>query len=234
MARQSVIPALGAPPADDCLAATYFLDCDTPEVRDYAATVIADAGAQSDREKAVSLFMAVRDGWRYDPYQISYERADFRASAILASDSNWCVPKSVLLSALCRAASIPAGLGFADVRNHLQSEKLLEQMGTDLFVYHGYSLIWIDGAWRKASSAFNRELCERFGTKVLEFNGIDDALMHSYDDSGNRHMEYVNYRGEFTDLPLADIFRTFDEVYGSRFKSEPDSAHVDPAFGAGS
>ncbi|WP_153506384.1 transglutaminase-like domain-containing protein [Cumulibacter manganitolerans] len=207
------------PHSPRCTGATEFVDSDHPVVVEYAEQVCAAAGATTDRAKAVALFNAVRDGWRYDPYDVSYDPADYRASAVLASSANWCVPKSVLLTALCRAAGIPAALGFSDVKNHLQSEKLLAQMGTDLFVYHGYSLIWLDGRWRKASSAFNKELCERFGTKVLEFNGVDDALMHPYDESGNRHMQYINHRGDYDDLPLDDIFATFDEVYGERLRT---------------
>ena len=161
-----------APAPEECLEPTWFLDRDDPAVVAFAEGVVADAGATDDRERAVALFVAVRDGWRYDPYNTSNEPESFRASAVLASSSNWCVPKSVLLSAAARAVGIPARLGFADVRNHLQSEKLRERMGTDLFAYHGYSELWIDGDWRKASSAFNKELCEKFGTKVLEFDGV--------------------------------------------------------------
>lgn len=232
MATSKQISTISTPPSAACTAATELLDSDHPAVVEFARKVIAEAGARTDREKAVALFYAVRDGWRYDPYRLSYDRADYRASAILASPSNWCVPKSVLLTALCRAAGLPAALGFADVRNHLQSEKLQQTMGTDLFVYHGYSLIWIDGAWRKASSAFNKELCERFGTKVLDFDGTEDALMHAFDAAGNRHMEYVNYRGEFLDLPFDEIFATFDEVYGDGLKSDPSGGAPDPAFSA--
>lgn len=232
MPQQTDIRPIASPPQQECLSPTWFVDSDAPEVIEYAARTIEDASADTDRQKAVALFNAVRDGWRYDPYNVSYAPADFRASAVLTSGSNWCVPKSVLLTALCRSVGIPAGLGFADVRNHLQSAKLLEKMGTDLFVYHGYSVIWIDGAWRKASSAFNRELCERFGTKVLEFNGHDDALMHPYDESGNRHMEYVNYHGDVTDLPLDDIFVAFEQAYGSSFKDGHGSDTVDDAFGS--
>ncbi|WP_134324824.1 transglutaminase-like domain-containing protein [Cumulibacter soli] len=219
---------VATPPNDACSAPSRFIDSDHPEVVEHAAKIVADAGARTDREKAVALFLAVRDGWRYDPYGVSYDQSDYTASAILRSSSSWCVPKSVLLTALCRAAGIPAALGFADVRNHLQSEKLQETMGTDLFVFHGYSLIWIDGAWRKASSAFNRELCERFGTKVLDFDGTTDALMHPFDEAGNRHMEYVDQRGEFEDLPFDLIFATFDEVYGDAFKTV--SSGTDGAF----
>jgi transglutaminase-like putative cysteine protease len=217
------------PTPADCLAPTWFLDSDDPDVVAFAERVVAESGATTEREKAVALFVAVRDGWRYDPYNTSYEPEAFRASTVLASTSNWCVPKSVLLTAAARAVGIPARLGFADVRNHLQSEKLRQSMGTDLFVYHGYSELWLDGKWRKASSAFNKELCARFGTKVLDFNGVDDALMHPYDESGNRHMEYVRQRGSFVDLPLDELLAAFEEIYGKSFgrtdpESEPDEA----------
>lgn len=220
----------GSPLAPEaCLGSTWFIDSDDPGVRDFARRVIDEAGATSDRERAVALFLAVRDGWRYDPYNTSMDPGAFRASSVLASERNWCVPKSVLLAAACRAVGIPARLGFADVRNHLQSEKLRESMGTDLFVFHGYAEMWIDGAWRKASSAFNKELCERFGTKVLEFDGVNDALMHPFDESGNRHMEYVNQRGSFADLPLDEMLAAFAEVYGPDWGTS-DEAVVDDAF----
>jgi transglutaminase-like putative cysteine protease len=218
------------PAPQDCLAPTWFLDSDHPDVVEFARRTVADAGATTDRERAVALFLAVRDGWRYDPYNMSPEPEAFRASTVVRSTSNWCVPKSVLLSAAARAAGIPARLGFADVRNHLQSEKLRASMGTDLFVFHGYSELWIDGTWRKASSAFNRELCTRFGTKVLDFNGVDDALMHPFDTSGNRHMEYVHQRGSFADLPLEEILTTFVEVYGPGFGVPDGGTEPDAAF----
>jgi len=200
--------------AEYCLEATWFVDSDDRGVVEFTEQVVDEAGADTDRERSVALFVAVRDGWRYDPYASTSEPEALRASSVLTSSANWCVPKSVLLTASARAAGIPARLGFADVRNHLQSEKLRAKMGTDLFVFHGYSELWIEGRWRKASSAFNRELCERFGTKVLDFNGVDDALMHPFDKSGNRHMEYVRQRGSFVDLPLEEMLAAFAEVYG--------------------
>ncbi len=199
---------------DECLAPTSFLDSDHPSVVAFAERVCSDAHATTDREHAVALFLAVRDGWRYDPYNTGRLDDDYHASVVLERPSAYCIPKSVLLSAACRAAGVPARLGFADVRNHLQSEKFREKMGTDLFIYHGYSEIWIDGRWQKVSSAFNKEMCTRFGTKVLEWDGTGDALMHPFDQSGNRHMEYVNQRGSFVDLPLAEILAAFDETYG--------------------
>ncbi|MEM9606805.1 MAG: transglutaminase family protein [Actinomycetota bacterium] len=218
------------PVGEEDLAPGHYVDSDHPAVVAFTEDVIDRAAATDDRERAVALFLAVRDGYRYDPYDTSRNPDDYRASAILDTSSSWCVPKSVLLTATARAAGIPARLGFADVRNHLSSEKLLAVMGTDVFAWHGYSELHLDGAWRKASSAFNVELCERFGTKVLDFDGRADALMHPYDEAGNRHMEYLRQRGSYADLPLEDIFATFDQIYPNGLASSGDD---DPAFAAG-
>jgi hypothetical protein len=80
------------------------------------------------------------------------------------------------------------------------------------------------------STAFNIELCERFGVKVLEFDGTADALMHPYDEAGNRHMEYVRERGAFADLPYDEMVADFAEIYGNAFG---DIAEVGSAAAAG-
>jgi transglutaminase-like putative cysteine protease len=194
------------------LAPTWFIDSDDDAVGRFASDAVGDATDPTD--VAVRLFYAVRDGFRYDPYNTDHRPEAFRASSVVASTSNWCVPKSVLLTAAARRRGIPARLGFADVRNHLTSEKLQAQMGTDLFAWHGYSELLIGERWFKLSTAFNIELCERFGVKVLNFDGSDDALMHPFDEAGNRHMEYVNQRGSFDDLPLERILADFADIYG--------------------
>lgn len=193
------------------LEPTWFIDSDSVEVTDFATRVRGDTTDQV--ETAVALFLAVRDGIRYDPYVKTDGPGGYRASAVAQSSANWCTPKAVLLTAAARHCGIPARLGFADVRNHLTTEKLSERMGTDLFIWHGYTEMMLEGEWRKASSAFNIELCERFGVKVLAFDGRSDALMHPFDEAGNRHMEYVNQRGSFDDLPLDEIQSDFQAVY---------------------
>jgi transglutaminase-like putative cysteine protease len=167
----------------------------------------------TDRERAVALHDAVRDGFRYDPYQVDLSPAGMRASGVVERGYGWCVPKAALLAAACRAVGLPARLGYADVRNHLSTERMRRTMQTDLFIWHGYTDIWIDGAWRKATPAFNRELCERFGLLPLAFNGHDDSIYHPYDRAGNRHMEYVHDRGAFDDMPLAAIVADFERTY---------------------
>ena len=202
----------GTPTPED-LAVTRFLDHDQPEVQAFVRRVAA--GADDERSMATALFQAVRDEVRYDPYHLSRDALDYRASAVLAEGSAYCVPKAVALTAAARAAGIPARLGFADVRNHLQSDRLRAAMGTDLFVYHGYSVLFIDGVWRKASPAFNRELCARFGVPPLAFDGTADALLHAFDGSGGRYMEYVNDHGDFDDLPFERIMEMYAKTYPS-------------------
>ncbi len=194
------------------LAATPAIDCDHPAVQAFARQ---HARGSTERERAVTLVHAVRDGFRYDPYRIDLSPAGMRASTVIANGYGWCVPKATLLAAVARATGIPARLGFADVRNHLSTERLRETMKTDLFIWHGYTELWLDGAWRKATPAFNIELCEKFGLLPLYFDGVHDSIYHPFDATGHRHMEYVNQRGAFDDLPLAQITADFGRVYGA-------------------
>jgi transglutaminase-like putative cysteine protease len=202
-------PSDAASPASTTLAATACIDAHHPVVQAFAAT---NAQGSDDRTKAVSLYLAVRDRLRYDPYRIDLTEPGMKASTALQQGSGWCVPK-VVLAAVARAAGIPARLGFADVRNHLSTERLRQTMKTDVFAWHGYTELWLDGAWRKATPAFNIELCDKFGLLPLEFDGVNDSLYHPFDKAGQQHMEYVNERGHFDDLPLAEIKATFAEIY---------------------
>jgi len=206
------------------LAVTDFVDHDAAAVEAFVDTALAGVDRDDDTAVAVALFHAVRDGIRYDPYGIDYSTSAFRASTMATAETGWCVTKSVLLVAAARHVGIPARFGFADVRNHLTSEKLLETMGTDLFAWHGYAELLLpdpsnpgERRWFKLSTAFNIELCDRFGVKVLAFDGADDALMHPFDEAGNRHMEYVRQRGSYDDLPLDEILADFEEIYGKTF-----------------
>ncbi|HYH59351.1 MAG TPA: transglutaminase domain-containing protein [Thermoleophilaceae bacterium] len=194
------------------LAPTPFIDSDSPVVREFVDRVAGNA--RDDHELVARLFAAVRDGIRYDPYNVSADPGDYRASTVLQSPTGYCVQKSVALTACARAAGIPSRLGFADVKNHLQSERLLEAMGTDLFVWHGYSTFYVGARWTKASSAFNAELCERFGVEPLDFDGRRDALLHPFSGDGSMYMQYVHDRGTYADLPLREILEGIRETYG--------------------
>ncbi|MDE2146119.1 MAG: transglutaminase family protein [Burkholderiales bacterium] len=198
------------PGGDPALRPTALIDSDHPAVREFAA---AHARGATPRERAVALYFAVRDGFRYDPYRIDLSPAGMRASRVIAQGHGWCVPKATLLAAACRAAGLPARLGFADVRNHLSTARMRQVMQTDVFHWHGYTEVQLDGRWLKATPAFNIELTERFGLLPLDWDGASDSIYHPFDRSGQRHMEYLAQRGSFDDLPLAAIAADFQRLY---------------------
>ncbi len=199
------------------LSPTPILDAAHPDVQAFAES--RSAGAESVRERAVKLYYAVRDEVRYDPYDAAVDAEGLRASTTLERRRGWCVSKAVLLAASCRSLGIPARLGFADVRNHLSTARMREQMKTEVFYWHGYTSILLpeeDGSewrWWKATPAFNIELCEKFRLAPLDFDGREDSIYHPFDLEGNRHMEYLNQRGEFADVPLEAMLETFRRFY---------------------
>ena len=203
-----------------------FVDSDHRRVVAFAQQAVGDAA--SDVDKAVRLFYAVRDGYRYDPYTFSPDRAAYRASHVVGLRRAFCVPKAILLTAAARSQAIPARLGFADVRNHLSSEKLRRLMGTDIFVFHGFAELYLGQQWLKATPSFNVELCEHFGVKPLDFDGRSDALFHEFQPDGRRHMEYVRDRGSFFDLPYERMIEALKEAYMGG--AQLDDAGHDEAF----
>jgi transglutaminase-like putative cysteine protease len=160
--------------------------------------------------RAVRLHDAVRDGIAYTPYCDFRSPETYRASSVLRRGAGFCVGKAALLAAACRAAGIPARVGFADVKNHLVTARLRALMDTDVFYYHGYTEIRLEDRWVKATPAFDRKLCERFGVPPLAFDGRADSLLHPFDGGGRRHMEYVRDRGPCADVPVAEIVETFE------------------------
>jgi len=207
------MPELSAE-AERFVSPAHYVDSDSMEVQAFVMRALRDMAPDApQKDKAVRLFQAVRDDLRYDPYTFSLNAEDYRASAIAGMESAFCVPKAILLAACLRAVGIPAALGFADVRNHLNTPKLAELMGTDLFIYHGYVQLWLGEASFKVTPAFNMDLCQRFGVKPLEFDGEHDALFHEFDDKDRRHMEYVNDRGLFADAPMQEFLTAFGETY---------------------
>jgi transglutaminase-like putative cysteine protease len=203
----------------DASTPTPTIDSDHPAVISFAEA--SATGAHDARERAVKVYYAVRDGIRYDPYSISMTVPGLRASTTVEAGHGWCVTKAVLLAACCRALGIPARLGFADVKNHISTERLRKTMRTDVFYWHGYTAIQLDGRWLKATPAFNIELCEKFHIKPLEFDGTEDSIYHPFDLEGRKHMEYLRFHGEYDDLPLDEIMASFVKHYSGTMVQAP-------------
>ena len=203
------------PPPEDCLEPTDIIDSDHPQVLAHVRRTIGPGG-KDPIAAAVNLYNAVRDGIWYDPYFPFHLPKYYRASFILEQQRGFCVPKAALLCALGRAAGIPARIGFATVKNHLATRQLIDYMGSDLFVYHGYVELHLQNKWVKATPTFNRELCARHRVPPLDFNGRDDALFHAFNTRNQRYMEYVDYHGTYADVPVDQLVAAWKEAYGEQ------------------
>lgn len=196
------------------LEATDIMDSSHGAVRAFAEEVSGDA--DDPVGKAVHLYYAVRDGIRYDPYYPFYLPGHYRASNVLRARRGFCIPKVSLLCAAARAIGIPARAGFATVRNHLATRQLLEFLGSDIFTYHGFTELFLEGKWVKATPAFNRELCEKHGVAPLEFNGREDSVFQPYNKDGKQFMEYLEFHGSYADIPVKQIVHAFEKTYGRK------------------
>jgi transglutaminase-like putative cysteine protease len=194
------------------LTPTPIIDSDHQRVRDHVREVVG--GTTDPVQMAVKLYLAVRDGIRYDPYSPFYLPEHYRASYVLKRGRSFCVPKASLLCALGRASGIPSRVGLATVRNHLATRQLIDFLGTDLFISHGFVEFFLEGKWRKATPAFNSELCRRHHVSPLEFNGRDDSLFQPYNLKNEKFMEYVEFEGIFADIPVEQIVAGWKKVYG--------------------
>ncbi|HXY25620.1 MAG TPA: transglutaminase-like domain-containing protein [Candidatus Acidoferrum sp.] len=193
------------------MAAGKFIDSGDADVREFARSVTV--GDSDGISRAVKLYYAVRDGILYDPYYGGDDPRYFRASDCLRAKRGFCIPKAALLAGAARSLGIPARVGYADVRNHLSTKKLLELMGGDIFIWHSFTELYLESQWVKATPAFNLSLCERFGVHPLEFDGHHDSLFHEYDQGGRRHMEYVRERGNYPDVPYEEIIADLKRTY---------------------
>ena len=206
------------------LQPTPIIDSDHKAVQAFARQHAVKSGNPVDQ--AVSLYYVVRDGIRYNPYKFELTVNGLKASTTLVEGEAWCVPKAALLAACCRVMGIPARVGYADVRNHLSTKRMREYMKTDIFHWHGYTTIYLNGKWVKATPAFNVELCDKFRLRTLEFDGQNDSIYHPFDLDGNKHMDYILFRGEYDDVPLEEIQDTFRDVY-NRLSEQTIQANFD-------
>jgi len=196
---------------------TVFIDADHESIRG----LVAELGVMEEppRIRAARLFGYVRDRIRYNPFAPMLEQRDYVASEILARGSGYCVQKAVVLAALCRCAQIPCRICFADIVNHIVPGDLARLMGTNLFTYHGYASLLLEGRWLKATPAFDLGMCEKHGILPVEFDGTSDAVFHPVNRAGEKHIEYVRELGCRADVPFDDIVEAFARVYG---KANPE------------
>lgn len=196
------------------LEPNFFVDFEHPEVTQFARE---HGVGSSPIEVAVNLYYAIRDGFRYNPWQVADSPDAFRASTVAVrsySQGGHCIDKAILLAACARFHGIPSRLHFANVRNHIGTQKLEERLGTDLLVFHGYAELFLEERWVAATPAFNKELCDHLGVDPLDFDGKTDSIFQQYNRAGGLFMEYVHDYGVFAEIPYSLMTAEWDRHYG--------------------
>lgn len=196
---------------DQYLSDTYFYDYKNEAIQNLIQEF--NRNDISEKEKATGLYLKIRDGWRYNPYHISFQKEKYRASDIIEKKEGHCIDKSILLIAGLRGLGIPARIHLAKVKNHIGVERLTERFGTNELTPHGMVNIFLNGEWLKASPAFNSALCEKCGVDPLDFNGEEDSVFQEYNRDGNQFMEYLEDYGHFPDLPFDFIMNNMKTNY---------------------
>jgi len=191
------------------LEPTFTFDSDSEAIKAKARELTL--GREDAADKAKALFYFVRDEISYNLYVKKHMPEHFQASNTYTRGKGYCVQKAVLLVALARASGIPARLGCAKIRNHLVPTKVLDILKSNIFPWHGYAELYLDGKWVKATPAFDLKMCQEHRLIPVEFDGVSDARFHSRNKDGKPHIEYLLDRGPFDDVPLDEIRKALIE-----------------------
>ena len=180
---------------DSYLQPGFYTDSNHVDVIAYTERKIK--GISDRKEQIIRLYNSIRDEFRYNPYQLILKPYALKASFLLSKDSGYCVEKSNLFAACMRVIGIPSRLCYANVRNHLATEKVENYLKTDLMVFHGFVEIYFNEKWIKLNPVFNKELCDKLGVSVLEFDGENDAVFQESDKDGKPFIHYEKDYGLF-------------------------------------
>lgn len=195
---------------EEYLKCTEIIDCDNESISNKAREVIK--GLQTDREKTVALYYFVRDEIKHNAYAQLYDLNRYKASVILEAGNGICQQKSILLCALARAAGIPARLGFVDVHDFQLSENFKKMIGgIDVFPFHGFAELFVDGKWVHASPAYDLATCRRKRFIPVDFDGTNDAKDSQFTEDGEPHIEHVTYHGTYDDFPWDEMQEYYKE-----------------------
>jgi transglutaminase-like putative cysteine protease len=200
------------------LEPTYFLDFDNGDVLAFAESN-SDKN-QNNKENAIQLYYAVRDGFKYNPYVLDLRKEGLKASSLLKKNNGYCIEKALLLAATARAIGIPSRLSFYIVANHIATGRIEKVLRTNKLVFHGATEFYLDEKWLKVTPAFDARLCHYLDVATLEFDGTEDAIFQQFDEKGNVFMEYLHSYGDFDDMPydlaISEFIKHYPHIFDSK------------------
>ncbi len=204
---------------EDTLKPTFYMDYDHPLIQEKVRELTEGIPKEDDIGKAVKLFYFVRDQIKYSVKNArkSYKKTNWKSSLTLKRGSGFCIPKSILLASLARSIGIPSRLHFVDIVNHMTSERLRKEMGSNLFIFHGFVELFLGGRWVEANCAFDKELCYRKNFPAVNFDGKRDGLFANTNKDGKPFIDYIKDRGVYNDAPHQEIMQVWAEKYPERY-----------------
>jgi len=202
----------------------FFSDSDHPAVQNFIQSALDLDGDIT--AKAAHLFYKVRDEIKYNPYHVILKPDALKASALAVRDNGYCVEKSNLYVAACRALGLPARLSFANVRNHLGTSRLETYLKTDTLVFHGSAEIWLNERWVKLTPVFDKNLCAKLGVEPLDFDPENGCVFQQSDKKGQPFMEYLQDYGSFAVLPFELMIVEWKRFYPHLFEKPVQQAGV--------
>ncbi len=207
---------------EETLKPTFFMDYKHPLVQEKAKELIEGIPEDDDIGRAIKLFYFVRDQIRYSVRNTSksHNKENWKSSLTLETGFAFCIPKAILLASLGRAVGVPSRLHCVDIINHMTSEKLKKNMGSNLFIFHGFVEFFLDGRWVEANCAFDKELCLRKNFPAVNFDGKRDGLFAATNKDGNPFVEYIKDRGVYNDAPHQEVMQTWAAEYPSRYEND--------------
>lgn len=207
---------------EETLKPTFFLDYEHPSIQNKAKELIEGISEDDDIGKAIKLFYFVRDQIRYSVRNAreSYNKENWKSSLTLETGFAFCIPKAILLASLARAVGIPSRLHFVDIVNHMTSERLKKDMKSNLFIFHGFVELFLDGRWVEANCAFDKELCLRKNFPAVDFDGKRDGLFAATNKDGKPFVEYIKDRSVYNDAPHQEVMETWAAEYPGRYDND--------------
>lgn len=204
---------------DAYLVETPSVNFNHPEVQKFLSN-IKFTGNQ--KEDALEIYFAVRDAFLYDPYHLNIREEALKASKITQKKRAWCVEKSLLMVACCRAMNIPSRFGFAIVTNHIGVDKLIKYLGRPEIVFHGYVEVFLNNQWIKCTPAFDKNICRISKVTPLDWDGENDSMFQEF-TNGNKFMEYIHFYGDFNEIPFELMQSEMKKYYPKLFEEKYDS-----------
>lgn len=166
-----------------------------PTVQDFVARAIGP-DTLSDKDKAVRIYYAVRDDIFYEVFGTDISGDGLAASSIITSKRGFCLHKSICFVAACRAAGLAARLLVDKVKNHVTTQELSALVGGQEFL-HWFAEVRVDNVWLKVSPTFNKQMCQLFGMRALDFDGQSHSINQHY--GAEVFMEYMGEPASFAD-----------------------------------